>query len=176
MSNVSEATDFHEDLASLAGKYLTFELGEETYGVGILKVQEIIKMQEITKVPRTPDYVQGVINLRGKVMPVVSLRRLFGMEEAEATRDTCIIVMQVRKGETSVILGVIADKASEVLEIGGDEIEPAPSFGSQVDTHFILGMAKTKDSVKILLDADKLVDKETMSSLSKAKGENEKTK
>ena len=165
MDSVSESARKHGDLTSLAGKYLTFELVEETYGVGILKVQEIIKMQEITKVPRTPEYVKGVINLRGKVMPVVSLRCLFGMQEAETSRNTCIIVMQVQQGETSVILGVIADKVSEVLEIGEEEIEPAPSFGTHVDTHFILGMAKTKDAVKILLDMDKVVSEEEMASL-----------
>jgi len=158
MTNVSEPVAEQERTVDLAGKYLTFELGKETYGVGILKVQEIIKMQEITKVPHTPDYVKGVINLRGKVMSVVDLRRAFGMEEAEATRDTCIIVMQVRGGETPVILGVIVDKVSEVLEIGNEEIEPTPSFGTQVDTHFILGMAKTKDAVKILLDMDRIVN------------------
>jgi len=169
MGAVSETDRQQEEPSSLAGKYLTFELGEETYGVGILKVQEIIKMQEITKVPRTPEYVKGVINLRGKVMPIVSLRCLFGMEEAETSRNTCIIVMQVQQGETSVILGVIADKVSEVLEIGEEEIEPAPSFGTQVDTHFILGMAKTKDAVKILLDADKVMNEETLHSLDKIK-------
>ena len=169
MTTLSESAQ-QGDLASLAGKYLTFELGEETYGVGILQVQEIIKMQEITKVPRTPEYVKGVINLRGKVMPVVSLRNVFGMEEAETSRDTCIIVMQVQRGEASVILGVIVDKVSEVLEIGADEIEPAPSFGTQVETHFILGMAKTKDSVKILLDINKVISEGEMESLAQTAG------
>jgi purine-binding chemotaxis protein CheW len=170
MTNVSEPVAEQEHTVDLAGKYLTFELGEETYGVGILRVREIIKMQEITKVPHTPEYVKGVINLRGKVMSVVDLRRAFGMEEAEATRDTCIIVMQVRGGETPVILGVIVDKVSEVLEIGAEEIEPAPSFGTQVDTRFILGMAKTKDAVKILLDMDKVVSGEEMASLARTGG------
>jgi purine-binding chemotaxis protein CheW len=145
-------------------------LGEETYGVGILKVQEIIKMQEITKVPRTPENVKGVINLRGKVMPVVSLRCVFGMQEAETSRDTCIIVMQVQRGEASAVLGVIADKVSEVLEIGEEEIEPAPSFGTRVDTRFILGMAKTRDTVKILLDMDTVVSEEEMASLARTEG------
>jgi purine-binding chemotaxis protein CheW len=158
MTNVSEPVAEQEHTVDLAGKYLTFELGEETYGVGILRVREIIKMQEITKVPHTPDYVKGVINLRGKVMSVIDLRRAFGMEEAEITRDTCIIVMQVQNDDTSVILGAIVDKVSEVLEIGAEEIEPSPSFGTQVDTHFILGMAKTKDAVKILLDMDRIVN------------------
>jgi len=170
MTNVSKPDVDQEYMPDLAGKYLTFELGEETYGVGILKVQEIIKMQEITKVPRTPEYVKGVINLRGKVMPVISLRNLFGMEEAETSRDTCIIVMRVQRGEASVVLGVIADKVSEVLEIGEEEIEPAPSFGNRVDTHFILGMAKSKDAVKILLDMDKVVSEEEMASLAKTEG------
>lgn len=176
MSTFSELNRPHEDIASLDGKYLTFEIGEETYGLGILKVQEIIKMQEITKVPRTPEYVKGIINLRGKVIPVISMRSFFGMEETGTSRNTCIVIMQVQQGDTPLILGAIADKVSEVLNIDGEEIEPAPSFGTQVETQFILGMAKTKDSVKILLDADKLVDEETMSSLSKTKGENEKTK
>ena len=159
-----------ESFDHLAGKYLTFELGEETYGVGIIKVQEIIKMQEITKVPRTPDYVEGVINLRGKVMPVISLRKIFGMEEAVTSRDTCIIVMQVSRGETPVILGVIVDKVSEVQEISAEEIEPAPSFGTQINTQFILGMAKTKDTVTILLDMDKIVSEEEMASLAQTSG------
>jgi len=157
MRNASEPVAEQEHTVDLTGKYLTFDLGKETYGVGILKVREIIKMQEITKVPQTPDYVKGVINLRGKVMSVVDLRLAFGMEEVEATRDTCIIVMQVQGGETSVIIGVIVDKVSEVLEIGPEEIESVPSFGTQVDTRFILGMAKSKEAVKILLDMDRIV-------------------
>jgi purine-binding chemotaxis protein CheW len=166
MTKSTDATqEGQQGMEELAGKYLTFELGDESYGLQILKVQEIIKMQEITKVPRTPEHVKGVINLRGKVMPVIDLRTTFGMEEVEASRDTCIIVVQVQRGETSVILGVIVDKVSEVLEIGGDEIEPAPSFGTQVETHFILGMAKTKDSVKILLDIDKVMSEGEMESL-----------
>ena len=171
MTKSTEATQENQQgMEELAGKYLTFELGDESYGLQILKVQEIIKMQEITKVPRTPDYVKGVINLRGKVMPVIDLRTTFGMEEVEASRDTCIIVVQIQRGDTSVILGVIVDKVSEVLEIGADEIEPAPSFGTQVDTHFILGMAKTKDSVKILMDIDKVMSEGEMESLAQTSG------
>lgn len=154
----------------LAGKYLTFELGGETYGLEILKVQEIISMQEITKVPRTPEYVKGVINLRGKVIPVIDLRTKFEMQEVEATRDTCIIIVQVQRGETSVIIGVIVDKVSEVLEISGEEIEPPPALGTHVDTQFILGMAKTRDSVKILLDIDKVMTEGEMESLARASG------
>ncbi len=157
-------------MAQLAGKYLTFHLGEETYGLEILKVQEIIGMQEITKVPRTPDYVKGVINLRGKVIPVVNLRLKFGMEEIETTRKTCIIVVQVVRGESSVIMGIIVDEVSEVLEISAEEIEPSPAFGTQIDTAFILGMAKTKEAVKILLDIDKVLSEGEMETLAQTVG------
>lgn len=157
--------DFQPELAELTGKYLTFELGDESYGLQIYRVQEIIKMQEVTKIPRTPKCVEGVINLRGKVIPVIDMRKAFGMEERETSRETCIIIIQVQRGETSAILGVVVDSVAEVLDIGSEEIEPAPSFGAQVETQFILGMAKTKDSVKILLDINKVVDEEVLSSL-----------
>jgi purine-binding chemotaxis protein CheW len=146
-----------ESLESLAGKYLTFRLGEEDYGLEILKVQEIIGMQEITGIPRTPDFVKGVINLRGKVIPVVDLRLKFTMAEAEVSRKTCIIVVQITKETDKVIMGIVVDEVSEVLEIEGKEIEPAPAFGTQVDTNFILGMAKAENSVKILLDLDRVL-------------------
>ena len=159
------------DLADLAGKYLTFEIGEESYGLQILRVQEIIKMQDITKIPRTPDFVEGVINLRGKIIPVIDMRKAFGMEERETSRNTCIIIVQVQRGETSAILGVIVDKVAEVLEIAPEEIEPAPSFGAQMETQFILGMAKSKDSINILLDINKVVDEEMLSSLERARSQ-----
>jgi purine-binding chemotaxis protein CheW len=164
----AQATERQEDLGQLAGKYLTFNLGDEGYGLEILKVQEIIGMQEITKIPRTPDYVKGVINLRGKVIPVIDLRLKFGMAEQELTRKTCIIVVQVSRGETSLIMGIIVDEVSEVLEISGDQIEAAPSLGTRVDTHFILGMAKTETAVKILLDIDKVLSAEEMEALNRA--------
>lgn len=140
-----------------AGKYLTFKLAAEDYGLEILKVQEIIKMMEITKVPRTPHFVRGVINLRGKVIPVVDLRLKFGMSEMETTDKTCVIVVQVARGGGIVTMGIIVDEVSEVLDIAAEDIEPSPSFGTTVDTRFILGMAKTKGSVKILLDIDKVL-------------------
>jgi purine-binding chemotaxis protein CheW len=140
-----------------AGKYLTFKLAAEDYGLEILKVQEIIKMMDITKVPRTPHFVRGVINLRGKVIPVVDLRLKFGMSEMETTDKTCVIVVQVARSGGIVTMGIIVDEVSEVLDIAGADIEPSPSFGTTVDTRFILGMAKTKGSVKILLDIDKVL-------------------
>ncbi len=159
-----------ENLAHLAGKYLTFLLGEESYGLGILKVQEIIGMQSITRIPRTPDYVRGVINLRGKVIPVIDLRLRFAMEEAEVSRKTCIIVVQVSKEESSITMGIVVDEVSEVLEISAGQIEPAPAFGTQVETSFVLGIAKTEDAVKILLDIDRIMTEGEMANLARSVG------
>ena len=154
-------------IVRLAGKYLTFCLEDEDYGLEILKVQEIIGMQEITKIPRTPEFVKGVINLRGKVIPVLDLRLKFGMSEAEVSRKTCIIVVQIQLVETKVIMGIVVDEVSEVLDISDQEIEPAPSFGARIDTNFILGMAKSERAVKILLDLDRVLSREEMETMSK---------
>ncbi len=131
-----------------AGKYLTFVLAEEEYGLEILTVREIIQMMGITSVPRTPDFVKGVINLRGKVVPVVDLRRKLGMDEGEQTQQTCIIVVNIG----SVEMGVVVDCVSEVLDIADDQIEDAPCFGTTVNTDFILGMGKAGKRVITLLD------------------------
>jgi purine-binding chemotaxis protein CheW len=146
-----------ETAAAQAGKYLTFSLGEEIYGLGILKVQEIIGVMAVTRVPRTPDFVRGVINLRGKVIPVVDLRLKFGMSTREDTERTCVIVVQVIRGGEQVTMGLIVDEVSEVLEVLSDQIEPPPSFGAAVDTTFILGMGKVNEKVVILLDADRVL-------------------
>lgn len=139
------------------GKYLTFVLGKEEFGLEILKVREIIGYIDVTSVPQTPGYVLGVINLRGQVIPVVDLRAKFGMETAERTEETCIIVVEVSHGNRQISTGVMVDCVSEVLDIDGNDIEPAPEFGSSVMTDFILGMGKIGDSVKILLDIDKVL-------------------
>ena len=131
-----------------AGKYLTFVLANESYGLEILKVREIIGLMDITAVPRTPAHVKGVINLRGKVIPVVDLRLKFGMSEAEHTEETCIIVVQVG----AIEMGILVDKVSEVLNIQAQDIEDAPSFGTEVNTDFIMGMGKANGKVTILLD------------------------
>jgi purine-binding chemotaxis protein CheW len=136
-----------------AGKYLTFVLSGEEYGLEILKVREINGMMAITAVPRMPDYMNGVINLRGKVIPVIDLRLKFGMCKAERTAETCIIVVDVGGS----LMGVIVDQVSEVLDIRGEEIEDAPNIGVNIDTGFILGMGKAKGTVKILLDIDKVL-------------------
>ena len=135
------------------GKFLTFFLAGEEYGLEILKVHEIIGVMAITPVPRTPEFIQGVINLRGKVIPVVDLRLKFGMESKEHTEETCVIVVQARGHE----IGVIVDKVSEVLDINAQDIEDAPSFGSEVNTDYILGIGKAEGRVRLLLDIDKVL-------------------
>jgi len=140
------------------GKYLTFALGKEEYGLEILKVREIIGYMEITAVPRTPAFVKGVINLRGQVISVVDLRAKFEMEAAAQTEETCIIVVEIKgHGGRKLSIGIVVDRVSEVLNIAGDKIEDAPSFGTAVDTGFILGMGKIGQAVKILLDIDKVL-------------------
>jgi len=139
------------------GKYLTFTLAAEEYGIGILKVKEIIGMMAITTVPQTPDYMKGVINLRGKVIPVVDLRLKFGMEAMGYTERTCIIVVEITGGGGKIQMGILVDSVSEVLNIRAGEIEDTPNFGSRLDTDYILGMAKTGGRVKILLEIDKVL-------------------
>ncbi|ERP31695.1 chemotaxis protein CheW [Chitinivibrio alkaliphilus] len=150
----------------LAGKYLTFHLGDESYGLGILKVQQIIHMQDITAVPKTPDFIAGVINLRGKVIPVVELRRKFDMETIAYTDDTVIIVVQVEREEDTLIMGVIVDGVREVLEVSSDHIEKTPAFGTAVDTAFILGVAKLQEKVVMLLDIDKVLSSKEIETVS----------
>jgi purine-binding chemotaxis protein CheW len=139
------------------GKYLTFALAREEYGLEILKVREIIGYIEVTAVPQTPPYVRGVINLRGQVIPVVDLRARFGMDTAEVTEQTCIIVVEISQGKHKFDTGIVVDRVSEVLDIAGADIEDAPQFGAAVDTDFILGMAKVGESVKILLHIDRIL-------------------
>lgn len=159
-----EATATSEHTESKAGKYLTFALADEEYGLEILKVREIINMMEITAVPRTPRHVKGVINLRGKVIPVVDLRMRVGMAEADRSDETCIIVVSIGEVE----MGIIVDRVSEVLDIAGEDIADAPSFGAQVNTDYIIGMGKINDRVTILLDISKLLSSSDMSELEMA--------
>lgn len=145
----------------LGGKYLTFGLDREEYGLEILKVREIIGMMDITPVPRTPDFVRGVINLRGSVIPVVDLRCKFKMPTAERTDETCIIVVDVE----AVEMGIVVDRVSEVLDIMSENIEKAPSFGVSIETDFILGMGKTEGRVTILLDISRVLTGEELACL-----------
>ncbi len=139
------------------GKYLTFTLGQEEYGIGILKIKEIIGLMSITTVPQTPEFIKGVINLRGKVIPVVDLRLRFGMDAIDYTERTCIVVVEVDGQVGTIQVGIVVDSVSEVLNIKGEEIEDTPTFGTKLNTDFILGMAKMEGAVKILLDIDKVL-------------------
>jgi purine-binding chemotaxis protein CheW len=150
-------TTSDDDITGAAGKYLTFCLGEEEYGLRILKVREIIGYMDVTAVPRTPAYVRGVINLRGQVIPVVDLRAKFAMGPAERTQQTCIIVVETQPDRRKVSTGIVVDRVQEVLDVAAGQIEPPPSFGPAVDVSFILGMGKVGQGVKILLDIDKVL-------------------
>lgn len=149
----TETNTSEQERKHIEGKYLTFVLWNEEYGLEILKVREIIGLLDITPVPQTPDFVKGVINLRGKVIPVVDLRLKFGMPPADYTKETCIIVVDVE----SLLMGIIVDTVSEVLDIKEGDIEPPPFFGQKVDVNFILGMGKIKKKVEILLNIDKVL-------------------
>jgi len=144
-------------LESKAGKYLTFRLGKEEYGLEIMKVVEIIGLMEITTVPRTPDFVRGVINLRGKIIPVIDLRLKFELPSKEDTERTCIIVVQIDQSAVQVTMGVIVDDVSEVVNIRAEQIEPTPSFGPNVDTDFIMGVGQVGKNVIMLLDIGKIL-------------------
>jgi purine-binding chemotaxis protein CheW len=138
---------------SRGGKFLIFLLAGEEYGLEIRKVQEIIGMMDITPIPRSPDCMRGVINLRGKVIPIVDLRLRFGMESAAPTAETCIIVVEANRVQT----GIVVDRVSEVLNIASEEIEDTPAFGSEVQTDCILGIGKAGGRVKLLLDIDRVL-------------------
>jgi purine-binding chemotaxis protein CheW len=144
--------------ASLAGKYLTFVLGDESYGIAVLKIREIIRLPDITAVPQMPAHIRGVINLRGKIIPVVDLRARFGLPHADATDRTCVIVMQVTTASGATVpMGLVVDDVEEVINLAADDIQETPDFGSQVETDYLLGMAKIKGVVKTLLDFDRVV-------------------
>ncbi len=155
-------------MADREGKYLTFSLAGEEYGIGILKVKEIIGMMPITTVPQTPRYIKGVINLRGKVIPVIDLRLKFGLTAAEFTDRTCIIVVEIATAGRTILMGIVVDSVSEVLNIKAADIESTPSFGTKLDTEYILGMAKAGGSIKILLDIDRILSSEELQAADQA--------
>jgi purine-binding chemotaxis protein CheW len=179
MSNINDAikaaADQTERTEGRAGKYLTFKLAAEEYGLEILKVREIIGLMDITKVPQTPHYVRGVINLRGKVIPIIELRLKFGMDTTVDTEQTCIIVVEVSAAQGALMTGIVVDSVSEVLDIVENQIEDAPTFGAGIDTDFILGIGKIKNDVKILLDIDKVLNISEMSSITRMAGTTEET-
>lgn len=157
-----------ENMVDKEGKYLTFALANEEYGIGIMKIKEIIGMQPITSVPNTPDHVRGVINLRGKVIPVVDLRLRFDMEALEHTDRTCIVVVEFGGQSGTVQIGIVVDAVSEVLNIKGEDIEDTPTLGATLNTDYILGMAKMEGGVKILLDIDHVLKSEDLAFTRKA--------
>ncbi len=156
-----------EPVSLETGKYLTFTLAEEEYGIGILKVKEINGMMPITSVPRTPEFVKGVINLRGKVIPVLDLRIKFGMASIDYTDRTCIIVVEIDSDAGTLLIGIVVDSVSEVLNIRGEEIEETPNFGTRLQNDYILGMAKLDGGVKILLNIDRVLSAEEITAIEK---------
>ena len=147
-----------KELSTYDGQFLTFSLNSEEYGIEILKVREIIGVMDITTVPQTPDFMKGVINLRGKVIPVVDLRLKFSMHEEEYTQETCVIVVEADSSQ----VGIIVDSVSEVLDIKSGEIEETPSLGQGIDTNFIMGLGKVKEKIIILLDIEQILSSEVM--------------
>ncbi len=168
---MSEATSIDQAVKAMKdreGKYLTFRLADEEYGVSILKIKEIIGVMPITTVPQTPEFVKGVINLRGKVIPVITLRKKFGMEEAEYTDKTCIVVVEIIINSEKEQIGIVVDTVSEVLNIKEEDVEDTPTFGTKLDTEYILGMAKMEGGVKILLDIDQVLSADELEILENA--------
>jgi purine-binding chemotaxis protein CheW len=149
-----------------AGKYLIFHLGVEEFGTEVLKVREIMGLQDVTAIPQVPAYVKGVINLRGKVIPVIDLRLKFGMEPQDYTARTCIVVMRTRQADEDLMIGMIVDGVVEVLNLMTSDIEDTPDFGPGVVTPYLTGMAKVKGKVKILLDIDQVLSTTELQSLS----------
>jgi purine-binding chemotaxis protein CheW len=145
-----------KDIKVIEGKHLTFILNEEEYGINILKIKEIIGMMPITTIPQTPSHVKGIINLRGKIIPVIDLRLKFDMSAIEYTERTCIIVVEIGSTE-KIFMGIVVDSVSEVLNIKAADVESTPSFGTKLDTRNINGIAKIGDSIKILLDIDAIL-------------------
>jgi len=152
--------------AHTAGKYLTFTLHDESYGIDVLKVREIIRLTTITAVPQMPAHIRGVINLRGKIIPVMDLRVRFEFASASNTEQTCIIVVQVKLPDgKATAMGLVVDGVEEVINLADSDIEETPNFGGQICTDYIIGIAKVKGQVKALLDIDGVVGSDTLRSI-----------
>jgi purine-binding chemotaxis protein CheW len=157
--------------ASLAGRYLTFLLGGESFGIEVIRIREIIRMTDITVIPQMPEFVRGVINLRGKIVPIVDLRVKFGLPVPEATERTSIIVTQIKGSAGALVwVGFIVDDVEEVTNIAAADVEPAPDFGMAVDTGYIRGMAKTKGGVKTLFEVDRIIASDAVECALRAAG------
>ena len=153
-------------------QYLTFKLADETYALDIGKVREVLDFTTVTKVPRTPDFMRGVINLRGSVVPVVDLRLKFGMSATEKTVSTCVIIAEMTVDNDTTILGALADSVQEVIDLGPGDISAAPKIGTQLRTEFIRGMGKRDDRFIILIDVDKVFSSDELSVVQTAQRDN----
>jgi len=151
-----------EALNLAVNQYLTFELNEETFGVDVLQVREVMDFTSVTKVPRAPDYMLGVINLRGSVVPVIDLKQRFALPARERCRETCIIVLEIPFGDELLSIGAVADGVQEVLDLVEDQIEPAPRLGTRLNNEFIRGMGKVGERFVILLDLEKIFSSEEL--------------
>jgi purine-binding chemotaxis protein CheW len=157
-----------QDKTTTITQYLTFTLGEEVFAIEIAKVREVLEMTSITKVPRTPDFMRGVINLRGSVVPVVDLRIKFEMPVTETTVNTCIIIVEVKHEEELLVIGTLADSVQEVFDLENDQIEPPPKIGTKLDTDFIKGMGKRDEEFIIILDIDRILTYQELSIMHKS--------
>ena len=146
-------------------QYLTFKLGEEVFATDVAKVREVLDFTAITKIPRTPDFMSGVINLRGNVVPVVDLRLCFEMSKTEKTVNTCIVVVEMLLDGDLTMIGALADSVEEVIDLAPDEIEPAPKIGTQIRTDFIKGMGKRDSQFIMILDMDRVFSAEELSAV-----------
>ena len=170
MSATSDNSELKSSLSpALAGKYLTFVLGDEYYGIGVLKIREIIRMLDIPPVPQMPEYVRGVVNLRGKIIPVVDLRMRFRLAKAETSERTCIIVVQVDLASgAKTQMGLVVDAVEEVVQLQVSDLEETPNFGARLQSDYILAMAKIRGKVKTLLDIDRVVTADAMADIATA--------
>jgi chemotaxis signal transduction protein len=157
-----------DDAGLTTEQFLTFILNKEIFAIDIAKVREVLEFATVTRIPRTPDFMRGVINLRGNVVPVIDLKHKFGMGETERTVDTCTIIVEVDAGGEQIVLGVMTDAVQEVFDIEKDQIEPPPKIGTHVDTQFIKGMGKRDDEFLIILDIDQVLTAEEMSAMGSA--------
>jgi len=158
-------------MEAIAGIYLTFTIGKEFYGIPVLKVKDIIGMVEITEVPRTPEFIKGVINLRGKIIPIMDLRLKFELEEIPYTERTVIIVLEIQVKDEKRLMAVVVDTVSEVINISENNIEPPPQYGVSIESDFIMGMAKVKEKVAMLLNIEKVLNAQELADLAELKEE-----
>ncbi len=170
MHNETEQNDLAQGEDNV--QYLTFKLDGESFATEISKVREVLEYTQVTPVPRSPEFMQGVINLRGSVVPVVDLRLQFGMSAAEQTVDSCIIIIEVNIEGTSTVLGALADSVQEVIDLKAEQLEPAPSFGTRIDNDFIQHMGKLEDRFVIVLDMNKVFNLEQINKVDKSSTEN----